>query len=63
MDKVYTVAEVAKILKLSENGVRKLVQTGRLPRIGLPVDRILIPAWALDSYLNPPADEEAGSGA
>lgn len=53
--RVYTVDEVARILRISRSSVRNMVRDGRLPRVeGLKIDRVLIPAWAVDERLAPP---------
>lgn len=52
---VYTVKEVARKLRLSQSTVRNMVRDGRLPRVkDLQVDRVLIPAWAVDQRIAPP---------
>ena len=46
----YTVAELAKVLGISESHVRRLAKAGRLPVLSIP-GRTLFARAAIDSWL------------
>lgn len=45
-----TVKEVSAVSRLSEDTVRQWIKTGRLARVDLPTDNVLIPKGALLSH-------------
>ena len=51
---VYTVAEVATRLKVSQGTVRNMIDEGQLYAVRLHVRRIVVPKWALDDLLARP---------
>ena len=52
---VYTVAEVAKLLKVSAGTVRNMIDEGQLYAVRLNVRRIVIPKWAVDDLVARPS--------
>ncbi len=52
---VYTVAEVAARLKVSQGTVRNMIEQGQLYALRLHVRRIVVPKWALDELVSRPA--------
>lgn len=52
---VYTVAEVAKRLKVSAGTVRNMIDEGQLYAVRLHVRRIVIPKWAVDDLVARPS--------
>ncbi len=58
---VYTVDEVAALLRVNPATVRRMAQDGRLPRIRLDVARVLIPAWAVEAILRGDAPDSSAA--
>lgn len=48
---VYTAEEVAEMLQISPDTVRKLVRRGRLPKVELDANVVRVPAWAVEELL------------
>ena len=55
--KVYTVKEVADLLKVSQGTVRNMIDEGQLYALRLHVRRIVVPKWAVDDLLARPASQ------
>src|SRR4051812_14694528 len=53
--KVYTVKEVAELLKVSQGTVRNMIDEGQLYGVRLHQRRIVVPKWALDDLLARPS--------
>ena len=49
---VFTVDEIAKILRIGRNSAYQLVRAKKLRAVGIG-RRLLVPAAALDEFLNP----------
>ncbi len=49
----YTTEEVAEMFGVGRSTVYKWVREGVLPKVPVDMDRILIPAWAVDQLINP----------
>jgi DNA binding domain, excisionase family len=47
----YTSEEVAKMFGVGRSTVYKWVREGVLPKVPIDMDRILIPAWAVDQLI------------
>ena len=58
--KAYSVAEVSKLLGIAKCRVYPLIHSGDLPSIRITPNRIIIPATALDRWLE---EKAAGSKA
>jgi len=48
---VYTVDEVAEILRLGKSTIYKMVEEGKLPTVPLDMNRVLIPAHAIKALI------------
>lgn len=48
--RVHSVADVSTILQISDDTVRRMVESGALPRVAVP-GRTLIPRWAIDALV------------
>jgi excisionase family DNA binding protein len=55
--KVYTVEEVADLLKVSQGTVRNMISEGQLHGIRLHVRRLVVPKWSVDDLLARPAGQ------
>jgi excisionase family DNA binding protein len=54
--KVYTVKEVAELLKVSQGTVRNMIDEGQLYALRLHVRRLVVPKWAVDDLLARPTE-------
>ena len=55
--KVYTVKDVAELLKVSQGTVRNMIDEGQLYAVRLHVRRLVVPKWAVDDLLARPAPQ------